>query len=142
MIYVPQGTYVISSPIQLYVDTQVIGDAINLPTLKASPEFSPSNGSVVNGFDSGQGSTTNFYIGVRNLNIDTAGVGTNNTISGLNWAVSQATNLIFVNFILAPNSQHVGIQMNGGSGGGGSGTYLGDLVRCKSSHYRPLLIDC
>ncbi|KAI9655083.1 MAG: hypothetical protein M1821_005566 [Bathelium mastoideum] len=128
LIYVPQGTYIISSPIQLYVDTQVIGDAINLPTLEASPAFSPSNGSVVAGFDPGQGSTTNFYIGVRNLNIDTTRVSANNTISGLNWAVSQATNLIYVNFVLAPNSQHTGIEMNGGSGGGGSGTFLGDLT--------------
>lgn len=49
-------------------------------------------------------------------------------IYALNWAVSQGTNLINVNFILAPNSQHVGIEMNGGSGGGGSGTFMGDLT--------------
>ncbi|KAL9078318.1 MAG: hypothetical protein Q9157_002749 [Trypethelium eluteriae] len=128
LIYVPQGTYVVSSPIQLYIDTQVIGDAVNFPTIKASPAFAPSNGSVIAGFDPGQGSTTNFYIGLRNLNIDTTSVSINSTVSGLNWAVSQATNLIYVNFVLAPNSQHVGIQMDGGSGGGGSGTFLGDLT--------------
>jgi len=46
----------------------------------------------------------------------------------LNWAVSQATNLINVNFNMAPNSQHIGIIMDGGSSGGGSGTFMGDLV--------------
>ena len=83
------------------------------------------------GFDPGQGSTTNFFVGVRNVNIDTVEVAADSTISGLNWAVSQGTNLINVNFKLAPDSQHVGIQMDGGSGGGGSGTFLGDLVSHK-----------
>lgn len=49
-------------------------------------------------------------------------------IYALNWAVSQGTNLINVNFELASNSNHVGIEMNGGSGGGGSGTFMGDLT--------------
>lgn len=73
LIYVPSGTYLISSTIQMFVDTQMIGDALDYPTLKAAS--SVSNGTVVlAGFDPGQGSTTNFYIGVRNINIDTTGV--------------------------------------------------------------------
>ena len=46
----------------------------------------------------------------------------------LNWAVSQATNLINVHFNMPDYSQHIGITMNGGWGGGGSGTFMGDLV--------------
>ncbi|KAF2104926.1 pectin lyase-like protein [Rhizodiscina lignyota] len=128
LIYVPSGKYVVSSPIQLYVDTQVIGDAINLPTIKAASRFSPNNESIIAGFDPGTGSTTNFYIGVRNLVIDSGAVPANASVSLLNWAVSQATNLINVNFVMPVGSQHSGIIMDGGSGGGGSATYLGDLT--------------
>lgn len=45
-------------------------DAVELPTLKAATNV--TNGTVIlSGFDPGQGSTTNFYIGIRNINIDT-----------------------------------------------------------------------
>jgi len=46
----------------------------------------------------------------------------------LNWAVSQATNLVNNVFNMPEGSQHVGITMNGGGGGGGSGTHMADLV--------------
>ena len=49
-------------------------------------------------------------------------------VFALNWAVSQGTSLINTNFILAPNSNHIGIEMDGGDGGGGSGTAMGDLT--------------
>ena len=48
-------------------------------------------------------------------------------IFALNWAVSQATSLINTNFILAPDSHHIGIEMDGGEGGGGSGTAMADV---------------
>lgn len=46
----------------------------------------------------------------------------------LNWAVSQATSLINTNFILAPDSNHIGIEMDGGDSGGGSGLAMADLT--------------
>jgi glucan 1,3-beta-glucosidase len=77
LIYIPAGTYLIEGTIQLFVNTQIIGDAINFPTLKASS--SAANGSVVvSGFDPGQGSTTNFYLGIRNVNIDTTAANVDN----------------------------------------------------------------
>ncbi|KAK4931428.1 hypothetical protein LTR49_002129 [Elasticomyces elasticus] len=127
LVYVPSGTYLISGTVQLFINTQIIGDALSFPTIKA-PSGAANGSVVVSGFDPGQGSTTNFYLGIRNLNIDTTAAATDNTIYALNWAVSQATNLINVNFKLAPNSNHVGIEMDGGSGGGGSGTFMGDLT--------------
>jgi glucan 1,3-beta-glucosidase len=52
------------------LNVQRPSDAIQLPTLKAANNV--TNGTIIlNGFDSGQGSTTNFYIGIRNINIDT-----------------------------------------------------------------------
>ncbi|KAI6105107.1 glycoside hydrolase family 55 protein [Pisolithus croceorrhizus] len=40
IVYFPQGTYLISSAINTYYYTQMIGDARNPPTLLASPNFS------------------------------------------------------------------------------------------------------
>lgn len=117
----------ISSIIQLYINTQVIGDATNLPTIKVASNFSPNNGSVISGFDPGTGSTTNFYIGFRNVIIDSSAVSSSSPISLLNWAVSQACNLINVDFRMPENSQHSGIIMDGGTGGGGSGLHMADL---------------
>lgn len=83
---------------------------------------------VINAHDDGQPSTNNFYIGVRNVEIDTTAVATDQEIYGLNWAVSQATNLINVQFRMPEGSNHVGIEMDGGESGGGSGLFMGDLT--------------
>jgi glucan 1,3-beta-glucosidase len=127
LIYVPPGTYAIFSTIQLYINTQMIGDAIDLPTLKAAPS-ALNNTVVVNGYDRGTQSTNNFYIGFRNFNIDTTVAAPDKTIYALNWAVSQATNLINVHFNMPVDSNHIGIEMDGQSSGGGSGLFMGDLT--------------
>jgi glucan 1,3-beta-glucosidase len=126
LIYVPPGVYLISSTVQLLINTQIVGDALDLPTLKASGSM--ANGSiVVNGHDDGQPSTNNFYIGIRNVKIDTTAIPVDHEIYGLNWAVSQATNLVNVHFQMPEGSEHVGIEMDGGDSGGGSGLFMGDL---------------
>lgn len=127
LIYIPPGTYIISSTVQLYIGTQVIGDVINPPTIKAAPIMN-NNTHLISGYDFGQPSTTNFYIGLRNVILDSTNVRPDNTIYGLNWAVSQATNLINVDFVMPEKSKHVGIEMDGGSSGGGSGLFMGDLT--------------
>ena len=50
MIYIPPGIYSIASTVQLLINTQVIGDAVDMPTLKATASF-PSGSMVVNGND-------------------------------------------------------------------------------------------
>ena len=39
IVYFPAGTYVVSAPITMYYYSQMIGDAKNLPTLKATAGF-------------------------------------------------------------------------------------------------------
>lgn len=112
---------------QLFINTQIIGDAIDMPTLKASSSMT-SGSVVVNGNDDGQPSTNNFYIGIRNVKIDTTASSSTQQIYALNWAVSQATNLINVHFQMTEGSEHVGIEMDGGDSGGGSGLFMGDLT--------------
>lgn len=59
--------------------------------------------------------------------LDTSGAASDDTIYALNWAVSQATNLINVNVTMPVDSNHIGIEMDGGESGGGSGLFMGDL---------------
>ncbi|EME87161.1 glycoside hydrolase family 55 protein [Pseudocercospora fijiensis CIRAD86] len=131
LIYIPPGTYIISSTVQLFIGTQVMGDAIHMPTIKAS-SIMRNDTHMFSGFDFGQPSTTNFYIGLRNVMLDTSGADPNETIYALNWAVSQATNLINVNFNMPKGSKHIGLTMDGhrggGNSGGGSGLFMGDLT--------------
>jgi glucan 1,3-beta-glucosidase len=98
-----------------------------MPTLKATASFLTGS-MVVNGNDDGQPSTNNFYIGIRNVKIDTTSVPGNQETYALNWAVSQATNLINVHFEMPEGSEHVGIEMDGSESGGGSGLFMGDLT--------------
>ncbi|KAH8916655.1 glycoside hydrolase family 55 protein [Atractiella rhizophila] len=129
LLYVPEGTYVVTSSVQVIIYTQIIGNPLSLPTIKASSNFRASvdSGAVLNGYDPGTGSTTNFFIGIRNIIIDTTDVDSGFALPLLNWAVSQATNLVNVHFEMPKGSKHLGIIMDGGDGGGGSGTFLGDL---------------
>src|SRR6187402_1512484 len=39
LVYFPPGTYSISAPIVQYYYTQLVGDKVNLPTIKATPGF-------------------------------------------------------------------------------------------------------
>jgi len=111
----------------LLLNTQIIGNAISPPTLKANKNAT-NNFVLVNGYDNGQPSLNNFFIGIRNVKLDTTAAPINHTIYALNWAVSQATSLMNVDFELRANSQHVGLEMDGGSAGGGSGMFMGDLT--------------
>lgn len=72
LVYIPAGTYLVSGQIQFFIGTQVIGDAISYPTIKAVAGFRQAN--IIQGQDPAQGSTTNFFIGIRNVNIDSTAV--------------------------------------------------------------------
>ncbi|KAG0133222.1 pectate lyase superfamily protein-domain-containing protein [Tuber indicum] len=127
LIYVPSGTYKISNSIRMLVGTMMIGDPLNKPVLKADANL--GSNPIINGFDSSRFlvSTTNFFIGIKNIKLDTTAIGVNTPALALNWPVSQATQLYNVDFSMPNFSQHVGITMDGGSTGGGSGTILSDL---------------
>ena len=99
----------VSSSVQLFIGTQVVGDPLHKPTIKLS-SIARNGSTAIDGFDFGQPSTNNFYIGLRNVVIDTTDVASNATVYGLNWAVSQATNLVNVDFRMPADSSHVGIH--------------------------------
>ncbi|KXX74005.1 Glucan 1,3-beta-glucosidase [Madurella mycetomatis] len=117
-VYVPPGTYLIKRSIQMLVNTFLVGDPLSPPTLVADPELETNP--VINGYDDHQGegsSTKNFYMAVRNLNIDTTRIASDVRARAIDWSVSQACSLTDVHVTMPLSSGHVGITMDqGGSG--------------------------
>ncbi|KAK3988327.1 glucan 1,3-beta-glucosidase [Cladorrhinum sp. PSN332] len=123
-IYVPPGTYLISSPINLLVNTYLVGDAVNPPTLIGDPSLLGDK-PVINAYDpyQGEGSANkNFYISLRNFKIDTTRVSPAVQAKGINWSVSQGCSLAHVEVVMPPGSAHKGIVMDPG----GSGAVIAD----------------
>lgn len=108
----------------MLVNTMLVGDPLNMPTLKADSGLGTNP--IIQGFDQSRSlqSTTNFYIGIRNIELDTTAISVDTGAIALNWPVSQACQLTNVVFNMPNYSQHIGVTMNGG----GSGTILSDLV--------------
>jgi glucan 1,3-beta-glucosidase len=108
----------------MLVNTMLVGDPLHVPTLKAASTL--GNNTIIQGFDQSRNlsATTNFYIGLRNLVLDTTAIDTSTEAVALNWPVSQACTLSNVHFNMPNYSSHVGVDMNGG----GSGTIISDLV--------------
>ncbi|MCJ1288975.1 hypothetical protein MMC34_000506 [Xylographa carneopallida] len=123
IIYFPPGTYVVSAPLVQYYYTQFIGDAITIPTLKASAGF---KGIAVIDSDVYESSganwytnQNNFYRQVRNFVIDITAM-PSTAGACIHWQVAQATSLQNIKFNMvqggAGNKQQ-GIFMDNGSGG-------------------------
>ncbi|AEO68750.1 5d0c3ecd-ceea-4e39-a382-06f1dec1835c [Thermothielavioides terrestris] len=124
LVYFPPGTYVVSKPIVPYYYTQLIGDAIAPPTLKASADFSGMAVIDADPYDSTGNNwwvnQNNFYRQVRNFVIDLTampvGVG-----AGIHWQVAQATSLQNIVFNMrtdgGDSNKQQGIFMDNGSGG-------------------------
>lgn len=144
LVYFPPGTYLVSKPIIQYYYTQLVGDAISPPTIKADAAFS---GMAVIDSDPYEDDGTNWWVNqnnffrqVRNFVID---ITAQPLSSGacIHWQVAQATSLQNIVFNMrtdggvtnAENAQK-GIFMDNGSGGfmsdltfngGGYGAFLG-----------------
>ncbi|EMD37582.1 glycoside hydrolase family 55 protein [Gelatoporia subvermispora B] len=131
VVFFPAGTYIVSSPIEAFYWTQIIGDAKNPPTIRASANFNglaviDADPYIPNG-DGAQWYTNqdNFYRSVRNFIIDLTQTSTTSQATGLHWQVSQATSLmnIVVEMSTAAGNNQRGLYMENGSGG-----FMGDLV--------------
>ena len=128
IIYFPSGTYLVSKPIvQLYY-TQFVGDATNLPTLKAAASFAGmaviDSDPYADGGDNWYTNQNNFYRQVRNFVIDLTAMPATSG-AGIHWQVAQATSLqnIVFNMVKGASSKQQGIFMDNGSGG-----FMSDLV--------------
>lgn len=124
IIYFPPGTYMVSTPIIQYYYTQFIGDALTLPTLKATAGFvgmavidaDPYTNTGANWYTN----QNNFFRQIRNFVIDLTAM-PSSAGAGIHWQVAQATSLQNIRFEMvqgggAANKQS-GIFMDNGSGG-------------------------
>jgi glucan 1,3-beta-glucosidase len=130
LVYFPPGTYVVSKPIVQYYYTQIVGDAVDLPVIKAAAAFA---GMAVidadpyedNG-DNWYTNQNNFFRAIRNLVIDLTAM-PQGSGAGIHWQVGQATSLQNIRFEMikgggSANKQQ-GIFMDNGSGG-----FMSDLT--------------
>ncbi|RFU33704.1 hypothetical protein B7463_g2616, partial [Scytalidium lignicola] len=123
VVYLPSGTYMISRPLQIYIDTVFIGNPLNPPVIKATSNFAGST--MIFSKDPNFDSTINFYIAIKNLVIDSTNISPSTQIKLLDWSVSQATQLSNVVFNMPTFSTgHTGIVMPEG----GSGTLMNDIT--------------
>ena len=80
---------------------------------------------LIYGKDPNQDSTTNFYIAIKNMQLDSTNINKDTSFTILDWSVSQATQLTNLVFNMPSySSGHTGITMPEG----GSGTMMGDLT--------------
>ncbi|KAK0654941.1 pectate lyase superfamily protein-domain-containing protein [Cercophora newfieldiana] len=123
VVYIPAGTYLISSSIVDYYYTQIIGDPTNMPVIKGTGSFKSPTIGLLEGnkyMDNGRlsfVSTNVFFRQVRNLVFDTTDVP--GEIAAIHWPSSQATSIQNCMFKLSTRSEdtHTGIFMEEGSGG-------------------------
>ncbi|KAL7623884.1 hypothetical protein AAE478_005440 [Parahypoxylon ruwenzoriense] len=115
VVYLPKGVYVLAKPIQFFVGMILMGDPIDPPTIKAPSGF--SGDFMIYAKDPHQGSTTNFYVGMKNVIIDSTDYDKDKKLTLVDWSVSQACQLANVRFNMPYESTgHTGIAMpEGGS---------------------------
>ncbi|KAF3940010.1 hypothetical protein ABW19_dt0204076 [Dactylella cylindrospora] len=148
LVYFPSGTYLVSKSIIGYYNTQLVGNAANLPIIRAASSFIGlgviSSNVYIEGQNGGEWyiNQNNFMRQVRNFIIDMRAVpnvmeGQGVRPAGIHWQVAQATSLQNIQIIMSSRADttHLGIFMENGSGGfmsdltfsgGAIGAYLGN----------------
>ncbi|KAK3187626.1 hypothetical protein K4F52_003684 [Lecanicillium sp. MT-2017a] len=118
VVYLPPGTYEVSSTIKMNTDTIIMGDATNPPTIKAASGF---NGNILlDGRDptvDGRGELS-FAVGLKNIILDTTNIAGGNAFTALHWGVAQGAQLQNVKIHMPSSSGgngHTGIRLSRGS---------------------------
>lgn len=128
LVYIPPGKYLVSAPLVMWYGTQIVGDALNPPTITVGANYTNDIGLAVFDADiyipAGSGAEwyanqNNFYRQVRNIIIDMTGAPLFAT--GIHWQVAQATSLQNIVIRMRPktdtNNAQQGIFAENGSGG-------------------------
>ena len=124
LVYFPPGEYLVSAPIIQYYYTQLVGDALSIPTLKASPSFKGMAVIDSDPYEDGGANwytnQNNFFRQVRNFVIDLTGM-PSSMGAGIHWQVAQATSLQNIRFEMVKGggeaNKQQGVFMDNGSGG-------------------------
>lgn len=123
VVYMPAGSYVISTTLQLYFYTHLVGNHLCPPKILMAPNTaSETRVYAVAGPKSCEDCehTNDFYYGIRNVVIDVSAGGNENAV-GLHWDLSQGTFLrnVYIN---------VGAADSGMFGESGSGGFMSDVT--------------
>ncbi|KAJ5240912.1 glycoside hydrolase family 55 protein [Penicillium citrinum] len=119
VVYIPPGTYEISSTIRMNTDTILMGDATNPPIIKAAAGFSGDQ-ILISGQDptTGVSGELSFAVGLKNLVLDTTSISGGNAFTALYWGVAQVAQLQNIKITMAYSSNgqgHTGIRLGRGS---------------------------
>lgn len=128
LVYIPPGTYKVSGPLVMWYATQMVGDAVDPPTIKVAANYQNGIGLAV--FDAdiyipdAAGNTwyanqNNFFRQLRNFVIDMTEAPL--FVTGIHWQVAQATHLNNIRINMRAksetNNQQRGVHAENGSGG-------------------------
>jgi hypothetical protein len=124
LVYFPPGTYLISTPIQQLYYTQFVGDAVDVPTLKAASSFAGMAMIDADPYDNTGNNwytnQNNFFRQVRNFKFDLTAMPYTSG-AGIHWQVAQATSLQNLVFNMRTDGGTANVQqgifMDNGSGG-------------------------
>ncbi|OAX78349.1 hypothetical protein ACJ72_07345, partial [Emergomyces africanus] len=131
VVYFPSGTYLVSSTIEAFFGSQLIGNPNNRPTIKAASSFVglgviSTNHYVPNGGPGPDGNplewyvtTANFYRQIRNFVLDITATNGAAYVAAIHYQIAQATSLSHVDFIVSsdPGTTQQAIFTENGSGG-------------------------
>jgi hypothetical protein len=135
VVYFPAGTYLVSSPIIQYYNTQLLGYPQNRPTIMAAASFAGLgviSSNVYTGGYNTDGSSEEWYINqnnflrsIKNFVVDISRTRADAQIAGIHWQVAQGTSLENIAFYMSTSATTTqqGIFMENGSGG-----FLSDLL--------------
>ncbi|GLA96386.1 hypothetical protein AtubIFM57143_003851 [Aspergillus tubingensis] len=158
VVWFPSGTYLVSSPVIQYYNTQLLGDPTNLPTILAASSF-VGLGVITSDVYVGDSeewylNTNNFLRSIRNFKMDITRTDQSAYVCAIHWQVAQGTSLENIEFYMLQNVEgntQQGIYMENGSGGfladltfvgGNFGAYFGNqqfttshlvFVNCKTA---------
>ncbi|CAG8407763.1 unnamed protein product [Penicillium salamii] len=157
VVFFPPGTYLVSSPVIQYYNTQFLGDPVAYPTILAAASFVGlgviTSDVYVGDQEQWYLNTNNFLRNVRNFKMDITRTDPGAYVCAIHWQVAQGTTLENIEFYMsqADGNTQQGIYMENGSGGfmsnltfvgGNFGAYLGNqqfttsqlvFVNCKTA---------
>ncbi|KAH7329285.1 LysM domain protein [Stachybotrys elegans] len=135
-VYFPPGTYLVSSSIIQFYNTEFLGDPLQVPTILAAKSFVGLGVMTSDVYLSDDSSwyinTNNFLRSIRNFKIDIRNTDPYAYICAIHWqarsTVAQASSLENIEFYMlynteVPHNTQQGIYMENGSGG-----FLSDLT--------------
>lgn len=115
VVYLPPGTYELSSTLYLYTDTVILGDASSPPTIKAAAGFN-GDSLIVGGAGGSTGGhgELHFSVQLKNVILDTTANSGTSDFTALHWRVAQNCALVNVKINL-PSGVHTGVYLGQGS---------------------------